>query len=248
MSVWLCGIALELCLLFRLTRSDMWRLYPCFSFFALWILLRSVAILPAQGMSATAYRNFYWGTDTVDIILRFLIVWEVFRHVFPSESGIHRMALKGFRFVALILAVFSVGAFWSYESYAHFHSVYPALERVFGFAQAVLILSILLVARYYGVPLGRNLAGIALAFGAWASISTANNAMIDLRHSFLPYWQFARPLSFVAMLGVWTWAMWVYAPNPPIEASQPAEQVLELSQWNEGWEQATSTVRRVMHP
>ncbi len=223
-------------------------MYPYFSAFVLWVTLRSISFFPAQGFSATAYRNFYWGTDTIDIILRFLIVWEVFRHVFPRNSEIYKIAAQGFKIVMITLAVFSLGALWSYETYAQFHSVYPALERVFGFAQAVLILSVLLGARYYGLPLGRNILGIALAFGAWASISTANNAMIDLRHSFLPYWQLLRPFSFVSMLAMWTWAMWIYAPNPRIKVHSATERIPDIAQWTQGWDQATSTVRRMMHP
>ena len=242
------GIVLEVCLLSCLLRRGEWKVYPYFFSFALWMVVRSISFFPAQRLSATAYRNFYWGSDTVDIVLRFLIVWEVFRHVFPKDSGLHNLAAKGFKAVAITVTAFAVGAFWSYETYTHFHSVYPALERVFGFAQAVLILSILAAARYYELPLGRNISGIALAFGAWASMSTANNAMIDLRHSFLPYWQLLRPLSFVAMLGMWTWAMWSYAPNPRIEVDPAADPIANLSQWTDGWEQATSTVRRVIHP
>ena len=94
------------------------------------------------------------------------------------------MVSKGFGVIALGLILFSVGILWSYQTYSMVHSAYPAMARSFGFAQAIMILGILLAARYYGLELGRNLRGIAVGFGAWISVSTANNSLIDLRHSF----------------------------------------------------------------
>jgi hypothetical protein len=200
-------------------------------------------------MSPSAYRTLYWVTDVFDVGLRFLIVWEVFRHTFPKGSALHRVVSKGFGIIALSLLILSVGTLWTYEAYVRFHSLYPALERSFGFAQAVMILGILLAARYYDVLLGRNIWGIAIAFGAWSSISTVTNAMIDLRHSlFLPYLQLLKPLTVVATFVVWIWAVWIYEPNPAIETGHSEALSSGLAQWTEGWDQATSTVRRVIHP
>lgn len=243
------GVALQLFLLWRLSRGGMWRIYGGFSLFALWLLLRSLTLYITQGlMSPGAYRTIYWETDFADMVLRFLLVWEVFRHTFPEGSGLHKIVSKGFTVAAFGLVIFSVGTVWSYEAYSRFHSVYPVIERSFGFAQAVMILGLLLTARYYGVQLGRNLWGIAVAFGAWSSLSTANNAMIDLRHSFLPYWQLLLPLSCVAMFAVWVWAVWVYAPNPALATPDLPDLSAHLNKWTEDWNQANSTVRRVIHP
>jgi hypothetical protein len=243
------GVVLQMILLWRLSRGRMWHIYGGFSLFALWLLLRSLALYAAQAlMSPAGYRAIYWQTDIIDLILRFLIVWEVFRHTFPRASGLHKIVSKGFSCAAFGLVIFSVGTVWSYEAYSRFHSVYPVIERSFGFAQAVMILGLLLTARYYGVQLGRNVWGIAVAFGAWSSLSTANNAMIDLRHSFLPYWQLLLPLSCVAMFAVWVWAVWVYAPNPAIPTQDVPDLSPDLDRWTEDWEQANSAVRRVIHP
>ncbi len=243
------GMALQVMLLWRLSRGSMWRVYGGFALFAAWILARSLTLYVTQGlMSLGEYRAIYWETDVADLILRFLLVWEVFRHTFPKGSGLHKIVSKGFTIAAFGLVIFSVGAVWSYEAYSRFHSVYPAIERSFGFAQAVMILGLLLTARYYGLQLGRNLWGIALAFGAWSSLSTANNAMIDLRHSFLPYWQLLLPLSSIAMFAVWIWAVWAYAPNPAIAAQDTPDLSPDLDRWTQDWDQANSTIRSVIHP
>jgi hypothetical protein len=117
------------------------------------------------------------------------------------------------------------------------------LDRSFGFAQSVLILSILLTAKSYDIPLNRNLWGIAVGFGAWISLSTLDNAVIDLTHSFYPYHQFLRPLSFIGLLGAWTWALWEASPIPSI-AERPVPKA-ELDTWTEHWNRTQSSWRSV---
>jgi len=178
------------------------------------------------------------------VILRFLVVWEVFRQTFPKSSRLNRSLSKGLGIIAFVLLLFACATFWSYQNYTAFRSIHLALDRSFGFVQALMILGTLVTARYYGVKCGRNIRGIALAFGAWVSISTATNAMADLDSSFLSYWYYLRPLSFVVMIGVWIWALWVYDPNPPIKESES----VELRQWTEDWNRAISTARTIIRP
>ncbi len=123
-------------------------------------------------------------------------------------------------------------------------SIHLALDRSFGVVQAFMILGTLVTARYYGVRCGRNVRGIALAFGGWVSISTATNAMADLASPFLAYWYYLRPLSFVVMIAVWIWALWVYEPNPPIMESE----AIELDRWTQDWNRTISTTRTIIRP
>jgi hypothetical protein len=213
----------------------------------LWIVARNGAGYAIEQLHPRFYPGFYWHSDGVDMAFRFLVVWEVFRLVFPKGTALRRALARGFGVFGLGLLILAVGMFWSFETYAKVHAIYPALERSFGFAQAVLILGVLLTARYYGVPLGRNIRGIAIAFGAWVSVSTANNAMIDLTHSFLPYWRVLWPLSSVAMFGIWVWATWVYAPNPPLPAGEQIAQQADVAWWQENWNRTISATRKVMH-
>jgi hypothetical protein len=209
------------------------------------VLRSSLLFLFLFGFPPSVYQAFYWRTNAIDVALRFLVVWEVFRHVFPRGSALNTLLSKGFAVFAAMLVTFALGTFWSYWIYAESQSLWAALERSFGFAQAVMTLGILLAARMYGLPVGRRIRVIAIAFGAWASISTANNAMIDLVRSFFPYWQVVRPLSFVVMLGAWTWAVWKDAAVPqPAVVEQPVR-AEELRVWTEEWNRTLSSVRRV---
>ncbi len=181
--------------------------------------------------------------------MRSLVIVEVFRQAFPQESPLRRIVAGGFAVVVLLVGTALTGLLWGIEAYGKSHSMYLALERSFGFAQAVLILMVLIVARYYQVQLGRNVWGIAVAFGIYSSLDTANSAFMDMFHSFFPYWQLLGPISLVVMMGMWTWAVWAYYPNPvALRAREMANHADDLREWADGWGQTVSTVRKVMNP
>jgi hypothetical protein len=242
------GLALELFLVGRLLYSGLWRPYSYFFSYAVYALAGTLAIFGTLAFSPGRYAVVYWTTESISIVLRFLVVWEVYRHTFPRGSAPNRVVSKRFAVIVLALAILSIGSFWSYATYPQSYSIHAALDRSLGFAQAVMILGMLFAARYYGIQFGRNIWGIAVALGAYASISTANNALIDLAHSFHPYWRVLSPLSFVGMLGVWTWAVWVEARNPAIVAVPAADLDAEFGHWVEGWKRTTSTARRFTNP
>jgi hypothetical protein len=252
LSVAICvtAVALEAGAVLLLLRKDLWREYQLFFIYAIWLLIANSAILvtdlcfPPTGSQPQIYPAVYWHIDSVDIVLRFLVVWEVFRQTFPRKSGLNRSLSKGLGMIALGLLVLACATLLGYQNYTGLRSLHLALDRSFAFVQATMILGTLVVARYYGVRFGRNIRGIALGFGTWASISTANSAMVDLAHSFLRYGDYLRPVSFVFMLVVWIWALWVYEPNPPIKESE----AVELNQWTEDWNRTISTARTIMRP
>jgi hypothetical protein len=251
--IFVTAVSLEVSALLLFLRKGLWRAYAFLFVYAIWLLIGNVALFvtylyfhahSGDGAHNAVYPMLYWHSDSLDVVLRFLVVWEVFHQTFPRGSGLNKSLSKGAGIIALGLLAFASATFWLYQNYSGLQSIHLALDRSFGFVQAVMILGTLLMARYYGVNYGRNVRGIALAFGGWVSLSTANNAMADLTNSFLPYWYYLRPLSFVFMMAVWIWALWVYEPNPPIMESDAAE----LSQWTEEWNRTISTARTIIRP
>lgn len=254
LAICVTAVVLEFSAVLLLLRRSLWRVYPFFFLYAIWLLVGNSAILVVW--FRPFYATAFWYSDKIDIVLRLLVVWEVFRQTFPKNSGLSRSFSKGFGIVAVGLLTVACLTFWGYLNYGLSSLAYTAqarvtswrphlaLDRSFGFVEALMILGTLVVARYYGVRCGRNIRGIALAFGAWTSISTANNAMIDLANSFVPLFYYLRPFSFVMMLVVWIWALWVYEPNPPIVESDG----VELSQWTQDWNRTVSAARTMIRP
>ncbi len=244
----LSGLALEVCLLWRVALARLVSKYPYFSFYLSCVLLRTIGLPVAQWYwveraRPDVYAAYYWNSETVGVLLRCLVVWELFRHTFPSGSALKRIVSRAFGIIALGLVVFTFGALWSYEAYAKVRSMNLTLDRSFGFAQSIFVLMILLMGRHYGVQLGRNLWGIGVGFGAWMSMSTVNYAMLDLTGSFFPYWQFVRPLSFIGLLVMWNWALWRASPSPYLaEGTLP---VAERDAWTDSWNRTLTSLRKV---
>ena len=253
-AICVAAVGLELATVLLLLRKRVWRSYTLFFVYATWLFLANSAILvtflylPAEGQAINwarrVYPALYWNIDSIDVVLRFVVVWEVFHQVFPKSSGLNKSLSKGLAIVAFALLAVACVTVWGYQNYTGLNSIHLALDRSFGFVQAIMILGTLAMARYYGVRYGRNIRGIAIAFGGWASISTANSAMVDLTNSFRPFGDYLRPLSFVLMLACWIWALWVYAPNPPIPESEGED----LARWAEEWNRTVSAARTMIRP
>jgi hypothetical protein len=246
--VFVAGLVLEMLLVWRLLVTGLWRRYSFVFIYILYVVVVQTLFLYAVLKWAPGtYARWYWITGTLNLGLRFLLIWEVFRNTFPANSPLRRIVSHGFTIIAVGVITLVTAMLWGIETYGKSHSLPLALERSFGFAQAVLILTILFAARYYQRQLGRNMWGIAVAFGMYSSLATTNSALLDLVHSLLPYWRVLGPLSLVAMVGMWTWAVWVYAPNPAMIVDESAD-ADAVRQWSEDWGRTVSGIRKVMNP
>jgi hypothetical protein len=243
------GAALEALLVWRLIEGGMFRHYRYFSLYVAYVVFQNIALFAVFYLAPGDYPEWYWGSGAVHMCFRFLLVWEVFRQTFPKTSSLYRMVSRQAALGSIALISISTGMLWAIQNYSKSHSVYLAMERSFGFVQAVLILAILSLARYYHLAVGRNIWGIAVGFGMYSSLSTAASALMDLmRSSFFPYWYFLSPLSFVVMLGMWTWAVWIYAPNQFATANEIIDPAGDAGRWADNWGRAVSTARKVLHP
>jgi hypothetical protein len=243
------GAALEALLVWRLVKGGAWRHYPFFSLFVGYVVSQHIALFVILHLAPREYPTIYWDSGIAHICLRFLLIWEVFRQAFPKTSPVQRMLSRQVTLGAVALITVLTGMLWAFQTYGSFHSVYLAMERSFGFVQAMLVLAILTLARYYQQPVGRNIWGIAVAFGMYSSLTTAASAVTDLVHSaFFPYWYWLSPFSFAAMLAMWTWAVWSYAPNRVATANDMIAPAGDAGRWAENWGRAVSTTRKVMHP
>jgi hypothetical protein len=233
------GIALQVCLVGRLAWKGLWRQYPWFSSCVFWTLSRTLLffVIPARQFSAV-----YWITDVIDVFVRFLLVWEAARYLLPKTSLASLFFSRGLHALLAATLTLAICVLWSYQAYERSHSVWAATERSVSLIQALMMLGTLLAFRYYDIPIGQQLRTIAVAFGVWASIATANNAVVDVDRAFLRYWQLIRPISYIGLLCMWNWGIWKQAPEP--NRSGLTTPLPELSEWAEHWDRAQSAVRR----
>ena len=79
--------------------------------------LRTVALPGIAFLAPARFRSVFWMTEAAGLPLNFLVVWEVFRQVFPKGSYLRRLASKGFILAGFALAVFLIDAFGGFKAY-----------------------------------------------------------------------------------------------------------------------------------
>ncbi len=113
----LVGMSLEVCVLWRMLRTRQWRVFPfffsymCYLFAGTLVLSTMFQIMGlTAGTKNSLYGDLYWGIETAGIALRFLIIWEVFRHLFPQGTSLNRIVSRKFAWAAAGLVVFAMGS------------------------------------------------------------------------------------------------------------------------------------------
>jgi hypothetical protein len=80
--------------------------------------------------------------------------------------------------------------------------------------KGIIIVALFAAARYYSIPVGRNVAGLALGLAVYLAIHTANFALAEHfgRERYAPVFSAVGPFSQVLSLAIWTVALWRHAP------------------------------------
>jgi hypothetical protein len=245
--IFVTSLLLEIVVLWRIIHEHLWWRLIGLTCYITYELAAAFVLFGVLNGAPNLYRRLYWESEIVSLTLGFLVFWDVFRHTFPQTFKLRGLMFNRLAVVGLV-SIISAGSLWVFACYRKFHYLARALEHGLGFLLASLILVVLLAAKHYQVQLGRNVWGIAFGLGGYASISTVIFGVTDLTRLFIPYMQILRPLAFVAMLGLWTWAIWIYAPNQAVDDHLPTPGVTAWASWSDGWRRALSMVRRAIDP
>ena len=95
-AVFLTGMFLEVCLLGRILLGKLWRQYPYFSAYVIFFVTQSWLLYAFLRWHSVLYAPWYYGSGRVNLVLRFLLVGEVFRQTFPAGTALRRMVAGGF--------------------------------------------------------------------------------------------------------------------------------------------------------
>lgn len=238
------GILVEGLLVWRLLNDRLLNRYPYFSAFILCDLVCNLALISVASLRQEWFR-FSSGTAlAVSALTGLLIIWEVARVLFPPDSTLRRLAQS----TLLALAAFGLPAIlalaWSQANSIHFSYRYvpPVFEQYLTLAQAILLLAIAAIARYYALPLGRNLRSLVFGFGLYLLLNAINFASLQIIHGFLPYWQLLSPALYIGLLAFWLWSFWEYAPAPS-RTTAVRDSLESREQWKQAWLATTNLMK-----
>jgi hypothetical protein len=245
--IFAAGILAESVLLWRIHANKMGRVYPYFTIYLWQIFLRTIVLYVLMKTDRRAYGLFYWPTEPLSVVLRFLVIWDAFRHALRSPRGFQHRAAK-FLFAVFVVFAALVAVFGlQTRGPAPLQVLFTNIEIRASLVQALLIATIFLMMSYYSVDWRRNAWGMSIGLGLYVSLATVNFAALEMLHRLLPFWQIIRPASFLAMLLIWIWALWVRDPlEAPLLAPNDDLGSLSLAwQWKRSWVQLRSTMRRL---
>lgn len=229
-AAWALTTTLELVLLFLLLRRKAFPNYPLFTAYLFSAILQSAAIAQLHSMTGldewTAWK-LAWGTQAVVTIMRSLAIVELAGKIVGGYSGIWLLAkrlllLVGFCVLACALALSKGEWYWF------------ILNGVRGFelAAAAVIVTMLLFARFYSLPIRLLPRALAIGFCLYSAFYVIDYSLLERAvQQYGNFWNFLGIITFMASLLLWIDAARRYVPAEDVVrlASIPPELYGKLS-------------------
>jgi hypothetical protein len=222
--VWGVCIALEIFLLFRAARTNLFQKFPLFYSYIASVLAKDILSIPVYTYAPSWYGSFYWSMAVLLAAISYGVLMETYHQSLKNYSGVAKF-FRIFLFIMflVIAAKVAVGSFSDLHS--PFGRVVAELERDLRQLQAVLLCCLLLLLLYYKIAVGKNLRG--LIFGYSLLIGTE---VITRTFAFNPATGFdavmrkIEPALYAVSLLIWTVTLWASSPEVVADRSCGIEQ------------------------
>jgi hypothetical protein len=216
----------------------LFRLYPFFYSYAIFIFCGSLSMYLVYWLDRREYSSAFWIYFLVTILAEFAVLVEISDQIFRPYPAIRSLG----RALTVVIAT-GLGLIY----------MLPAIvwrtrgrSALFDFSlrasttKAIILAVLFYVARHYGSQLGRNVGGLMLGFSIYVGMSVALLAAAKAFGSALfaqVLWVMA-PLASAFCVLVWTVSLWELAPIPELGAVSPSVTgtsgavALELNRFN----------------
>jgi hypothetical protein len=211
---WALTSVAELVLFAYLLRQKLYRSHPAFLFYISAAMLQSVTLYAAYrhwGFRSAVAWNTGWRSHGMLACARWLATIEIARRLLRGYSGIWGLAKRALLLISITVLAYSA-LFWSGNSY----QLVMQSEHGVELAIASFIVTLLLFARYYRVPVYPLERALAIGFFLYSCFSVINFSL------FKPYfatyatvWNFLSTLTFFASLMIWIYGVRTYSVEEP---------------------------------
>lgn len=218
-AAWALSSTLEGVLLVQFLRRKLGRIYPIFLAYLLTVILQSIAIAflyRTPGLDKVTVWKLAWGTQGVVVLMRSFALVELNRKVLAPFVGVWALARRILLGVAL--AVFCYDLILSKGQWQ-----WLILNGVRGLelAMAAVIVTMLIFARYYRIPIHPFLRALAVGFCLYSAFYVINYSLLErVLQQYAVLWNFLGIFSFSATLLVWTWAAIRYPESEAVVSPQ----------------------------
>lgn len=227
------GNAIALGLMFRRRLLAVFPFFFCYLTFHIIEGAISVLFYRHFGRESWTYLYEWWAAQAIGIGLRFGIIWEIFSHVFRPYEGLRHVGAVGFRWAAVLLLGAAIIAAVAGPSHEPDFALKGAvvLERSLDVVQCGLLVLLFLFASYFALTWRNYVFGIALGFGAIASVELLAAALATQFPSVSDMILNSLPRIAYAVATI-LWVVYLVQPEPSRLETKPLPQH-DLEKWNQ---------------
>lgn len=198
--------------------------FPLFYSYLVYVFVGSSVAILIYWSRPSLYPTCYWLYFLVCLLAEFAVLIEISDHMFARFPAIRRLG----RILAISIAtasflVYIIPSLFKAKSSS---SALLDFSMRTSLAKGMIIIALLVAARSYRLPLGRNVAGLLLGFGLYVGVNIANYAAAQGfgRTLYAGVLSVMYPLAYTLCLFVWTVAMWRFQPvqQPSLRTSEPS--------------------------
>jgi hypothetical protein len=180
--LWIAPHALQLVVVFIMIRRKLTREFPMFLSYTIFQIVQEGGLFVldhSSSISGSQYWNIYWTGLAISIALRFLVIREIFCHVFRPYPGLEELSKILFRWATVILLLVGVAV----ATYAPGSDTQPifsgvhVVDRAVSLIQTGLLFFLFLFSSYFGLSWRSYVYGIAVGLGIFSSVSLATSAI-----------------------------------------------------------------------
>lgn len=230
-SVWLLGLGLQAAILGVLVRRKLWRQVPIFTTYLAFILVRGLALLVVLRFSYDAYFYAYWAGEAIALALGLAVIQETMQRLFAPYEAVSRLLVLLFRWAAgVLLGLAALTAYITPGADAErLMAGILVLERSVRIVQVGLLSLLFVFAAYFRLKWPRHVLGIAVGMALFCAVELAAVTLRShLGHEAHDFFVIAKPVAYLAALGLWLY--YAAVPAPAVAPRRaPAHQ---LDQWN----------------
>ncbi|MGC1106887.1 MAG: hypothetical protein WA876_10135, partial [Candidatus Acidiferrales bacterium] len=212
-SVWWVCIALEILLLVRAMRANLFKKFPLFYSYIIWVLAVDLLSTPIYMHHPSLYVSFYWVAEFLLATISYGVLMEIYNRSLKNYPGVARF----FRILLLIMFLgiatkVGVGLFGN--SHLSFARAVADLEGNLRQLQAALLSCLLLLFVYYKISIGRNLRGLVLGYSLFIGADVITLTFIaHPTTGFAPLMRKVEPLLYAVSLMIWSLTLWASSPE-----------------------------------
>jgi hypothetical protein len=215
-AAWGLCFALQVALLCLILARRHYLQFPAFTVYLAGSIAQGVIqfeLYRLFGYLSESSRIAAWSVQAVVTLLRCVAVLEVCRHVFASYRGIWALIWRVLLFSVPLVVVLTVMSSTSRLDTRIYYA-----DRAASLAISMVIVAVVLLARFYRVQALEPTRSIAIGFFLFSCFTLINDTVLEtLWSAYGPMWAFLGTCAFIACLLVWGWAL----RNAPVVVLAP---------------------------